>query len=275
MMDFVGVAVAPIQEIAGIVVGNAEIQPNTARPQADGYRWIIYKIGDKSMLLRDHIYQTIRHAILTCEFRPGQDLREQILAKQYRVSRSPVRDSLLRLELEHLVTVLPRQGYRVNPVSISDTGDILGLRLLVEPACAAAASQADDADLRLLDGFRGFTDNYFDETSSVEHNAAFHRAVAGLSSNKRMATVSIDLTEQFERLVRADLRAFTPESVHRMCAEHDAIIDALQAHDADRAFRLAYEHTKEGQARYGMAHVSPIQAKEGPADGNASGDDGC
>src|SRR5579863_7829817 len=90
----------------------------------------------KAMLLRDNIYYALRKAILSCEFQPGQELREQVLAERYRVSRSPIRDSLLRLEQDNLVTVLPRQGYRVNPISISDTEEIFALLLLIEPACA-------------------------------------------------------------------------------------------------------------------------------------------
>src|SRR3954467_2543048 len=97
-------------------------------------------------LLRDSVYRALRHAILSCEFQPGQELREQLLAERYRVSRSPIRDSLLRLEQENLVTVLPRQGYRVNPISASDIEDLFGLRLLIAPACAAAAAAADDTE---------------------------------------------------------------------------------------------------------------------------------
>jgi DNA-binding GntR family transcriptional regulator len=78
------------------------------------------------VLLRESIYGAIRRAILTCEFEPGQELREQVLAERYHVSRSPVRDALLRLELESLVTVLPRQGYLVNAISIPDVAGMRG-----------------------------------------------------------------------------------------------------------------------------------------------------
>src|SRR4051812_20485201 len=105
-------------------------------------------------LLRDSVYRALRHAILTCEFQPGQELREQALAERYRVSRSPIRDSLLRLEQERLVTVLPRQGYRVNPISIRDVDELFGLRLIIAPACAAEAAQADDEAVHQLDQFR-------------------------------------------------------------------------------------------------------------------------
>jgi Bacterial regulatory proteins, gntR family len=103
------------------------------------------------MLPRDTIYLAIRQAILTCEFQPGQELREQALAERYRASRSPVRDSLLRLEKEELVTVLPRQGYRVDPILMSDVADILSFRLLIEPASAMAAARGRSIVRLLID----------------------------------------------------------------------------------------------------------------------------
>ncbi len=203
----------------------------------------------KVVLLRDSIYQAIRHSILAGELQPGQELREQVLAERYGVSRSPVRDSLLRLEQENLVTVFPRQGYLVNPISISNVEDIINLRSLIEPSCAAAAARADDAAVRGLEHFRGFADRDFDETRYVEYNEAFHRSVANLSGNKRMARVALDLIQQFERVVRIVLSSIDHEAVRRDCREHEAIIDAIQAHDADRASRLAREHAEAALER--------------------------
>jgi GntR family transcriptional regulator, rspAB operon transcriptional repressor len=200
-------------------------------------------------LLRDAIYEKIRRAILSCEFQPGQELREQILAERYRVSRSPIRDSLLRLEQENLVTVLPRQGYRVNPISASDIEDLFGLRLLIGPACAAGAAGADDAELRTLDQFRGFADSDFDEPAFVTHIESFHLTVADLSGNRRMAVVARDLIQQFERVVRVVVQELDREFVRVVCAEYEAIIDAIQAHDADRASRLAREHAEASHLR--------------------------
>jgi DNA-binding GntR family transcriptional regulator len=220
------------------------------------------------LLLRDSIYQSIRCSILTCEFQPGQELREQVLAERYHVSRSPVRDSLLRLEQQNLVTVLPRQGYVVNPISLPDVEDIFGFRLLVEPACAAAAALADDTALLALDHYRGFADVDRSETEFIEYNKRFHRAIADLSGNIRMAAVAVDLEEQFERLVRVSLRAFRNEQVFEASAEHEAIIDALQAHDGARASRLSYEHAASAQARIATALrlVAQEQLKQQPAE---------
>ena len=91
------------------------------------------------MLLRENIYDLLRADILACRLAPGDEMREQDLAERYEVSRQPVRDALLRLQREHLVTVQPRQGYRVTPISLSDARDLLRFRLALEPACVNGA----------------------------------------------------------------------------------------------------------------------------------------
>jgi GntR family transcriptional regulator, rspAB operon transcriptional repressor len=220
------------------------------------------------MLLRDTIYQSIRRSILICEFQPGQELREQSLAERYRVSRSPVRDSLLRLAQENLVIVLPRQGYRVKPISISEADDIFGLHLVIEQACVAAAvARADDTALRALDRFRGFMHQDRVESGFVEHNRSFHNAIAELSGNTRMATVAVDLSEQFDRLVRVSVLVSRYEQVHLASAEHEAIIDALQARDADLASRLSYQHSARVQSLVAAALRVTARQFENSTDG--------
>src|SRR3954468_11714317 len=113
-----------------------------------------------SMFLRDNVYETLRSDILTCHFAPGDDMREQDLAERYAVSRQPVREALLRLEREHLVTVTPRQGYRVNPISLADARDLLRFRFALEPACVGEAIEnAPENVLTALDAFRCFEGN--------------------------------------------------------------------------------------------------------------------
>jgi DNA-binding GntR family transcriptional regulator len=201
------------------------------------------------MLLRDRIYQEIRQAILTCEFVPGQEFREQMLAERYRVSRSPVRDALLRLEIEGLVTVLPRRGYLVNAISITDAEALFDLRLLITAACAARAARADDTGVQTLERFRTDPDVGEDEDAFVEYNRAFHFAITAICGNARLAAVENDLAQQFSRLIRISLRHSRNRSMPHAINEHNAIIDAIQAHDAEKASRLAREHIGRGQSR--------------------------
>ena len=219
-----------------------------------------------AVLLRDNVYQMIRRAILTCEFRPGQELREQILAEKYRVSRSPVRDSLLRLEQENLVTVLPRQGYRVNPISLRDVEDAFGLRMIIEPACAAEAAKAVDDAVQKLTQFKGFICDDRQKANFLDYNRAFHRAVADLANNKRIAEVEYALVEEFDRLVWAGVKVFGDDRSPDPSTQHDAIIDAIQAHDANAAHRLAQEHVAAVRSRI----IAALRLLETPQDSPAA-----
>jgi DNA-binding GntR family transcriptional regulator len=206
-------------------------------------------------LLRDSVYRALRHAVLTCEFQPGQELREQVLAEKYRVSRSPIRDSLLRLEQERLVTVLPRQGYRVNPISSDDVEDLFGLRLIIAPACAAGAAGADDAAVGSLDQFHNAIEGGVKEAAFLEYDRAFHGALADLAGNARLASVEHSLIEEFDRLVIIGLGGFQASGVRDVVAEHNAIIEAVLAHDSETAYRLSRDHVARGQGRLRTASL--------------------
>lgn len=201
------------------------------------------------MLLRDSIYAVIRRAILTCEFEPGQELREQILAERYHVSKSPVRDALLRLERESLVTVLPRQGYLVKAISIPDVEDVFGFRLVIAPVCAARAARADEIEVRTLERFRADPDGGRDEHTFIAYDAAFHCAIADICGSARLAAVEHDLVEQSDRLIRLSLRNSRYDPIPNSISEHNVIIDAIQSHDAETASRLVFQHLEHAQAR--------------------------
>ncbi|OYV52463.1 MAG: GntR family transcriptional regulator, partial [Acidocella sp. 20-58-15] len=67
------------------------------------------------MLMRSSVYAALKSDIIACRLLPGVELREPDIATRYSVSRSPVRDAMLRLEAEGLVQIVPRQFYRVAP----------------------------------------------------------------------------------------------------------------------------------------------------------------
>jgi GntR family transcriptional regulator, rspAB operon transcriptional repressor len=197
------------------------------------------------MLLRDNVYQAIRRAIVDCELHPGQELREQTLADKYRVSRSPVRDALLRLELERFVTVLPRQGYVVNPVTFHDTEELYGLRRLIEPCCAAAASRQSDAELQKLQQFRRQSDQIIHFESYPEYHRAFHQSIAALAPNRRIAAIASELVDEAVRALRLFADHFAWPHVQSLLDGHEAIIDAIQHHDAGRAQMAVVEHLEK------------------------------
>jgi GntR family transcriptional regulator, rspAB operon transcriptional repressor len=199
------------------------------------------------MLLRDNIYDRLRSDILNCHLAPGDDMREQELAERYRVSRQPVREALARLAREHLVTVTPRQGYRVNPISLSDARDLLRFRLALEPACVAEAiDNASDAVLKTLDQFRRFSG---DHEAFIAYNRAFHTALAHASGNRRMAAALCDLVGQADRLVRVSLANLRGHDPKKLVAEHIALIEAMQRRDRRTAARIIKSHISQTEKR--------------------------
>jgi GntR family transcriptional regulator, rspAB operon transcriptional repressor len=199
------------------------------------------------MLLRENVYERLRSDILSCRLAPGDDMREQELAERYKVSRQPVREALARLAREHLVTVHPRQGYRVNPISLADARDLLRFRLALEPACVAEAiDNAEDNVLKALDQFRRFSG---DHEAFIAYNRAFHTALALASGNHRMAAALCDLIGQADRLVRVSLANVRGHDPKKLVAEHAALIDAMQRRDRRAAARIIKSHITQTEKR--------------------------
>ncbi len=206
-------------------------------------------------LMRNEIYATLKREILCCAILPGAELREAELAERFAVSKSPIRDALLRLESDRLVVVHPRKGYQAAPVSLSDAADLFELRAMLEGACARdAAEHAADGALKTLDRFRSldtFAASASDDPapSFVLYNRGFHLAITELCSNKRLREATVDLIEQFDRLVIVSLQNGAPEGHSKLIAEHIDIIDAVQARDGRLAARRLSDHVTRARKR--------------------------
>ena len=163
------------------------------------------RVRSDSRLLRETVYEQLRADMISCRLAPGTEIRENELAARFGVSKSPVRDALMRLEREGLVITLPRQGYRVAPVSVADVQDMFHLRDALERACMERiVRRASDEQLAQLDSFRTFDGATWDG-GFVAYNRDFHHALARMGGNARMRDQLIDLIDQIERAVQLSL----------------------------------------------------------------------
>jgi DNA-binding GntR family transcriptional regulator len=201
------------------------------------------------ILLREKIYGQLRADMISCRLPPGLEIRENELATRFGVSKSPVRDALMRLEREGLVITLPRQGYRVSPVSLADVQDMFHLRDALERACMERiVRRASDEQLAQLDQFRHFHAHAWDG-GFIAYNREFHHAVSRLAGNARMHGQLSDLIDQMERAVQLSLSSLKENDPRSLVAEHAAIVDALQARQLSRAQRLASQHVARAGKR--------------------------
>ena len=193
-------------------------------------------------LLRERVYEELRHDILSCELMPGAEIREAELAARFEVSKSPVRDALISLEREGLVITIPRQGYRVAPVSISDMLDMFHLRAALERAnIERIIRYASDEQLQSLNEFKHFSEAQW-PGGFVSYNKTFLRRLAELGGNPRMRDQLIDLIDLMERAVQISVSNMNHGKPEALVAEHREIIDVIQSKSIKAAQRLAEQH---------------------------------
>jgi DNA-binding GntR family transcriptional regulator len=201
-------------------------------------------------LMRHHIFDTLRSDIMSCDLQPGEEVRESALAQKYGVSKSPIRDALQKLEFEGLVEIAPRQGHRVAQISISDANDILELREVLESAAMLKiAAEASAADLVDLDRFRKA--DVTNLRNYARYNHDFHVRLGVLAGNARQSAVMRMLMDNYERLCIVSLssRRKEAEAMASALADHNRIIDALQARDGRTAARLSVRHIRKSHTQ--------------------------
>lgn len=202
-----------------------------------------------SVLLREKIYDQLRADLISCRLPPGREIRENELAARFGVSKSPVRDALMRLEREGLVITLPRQGYRVAPVSLADVQDMFHLRDALERACMERiVRRATPEQLAELDAFRSFNAASC-VGGFVAYNREFHHALARIAGNARMRDQHGDLIDQMERAIQLSLSSLKAGDPQSLVEEHCRIIDALQAGQLSQAQRFASRHVADAGKR--------------------------
>ena len=91
--------------------------------------------------LRDVVFNTLRQAILTGELKPGERLMEIHLANKLGVSRTPIREAIRKLELEGLVTMIPRRGAEVAQITEKSMNDVLEVRRALDALCVELACE--------------------------------------------------------------------------------------------------------------------------------------
>jgi DNA-binding GntR family transcriptional regulator len=195
--------------------------------------------------LTDRVYRTLKDRIISQEIAVGSRLRDEELATQLGVSRTPVREALMHLAREGLVEVIPRSGTRVRTYTEHDIEDIFEVRIPLEVlAIRKAATRLRGEDIARLRQMWQKAETAIaqgDVKPAIEFDLEMHRMILEASGNRRLETL-MDRLNQFVALFR-NLGASTPghrnpQFVHRL----PEIIEALERRDADGAARALREH---------------------------------
>lgn len=199
--------------------------------------------GAASARVADDVYERLREMILSGELEPGSRLSVPALAETLAVSRSPVRDAVLRLVQERLAHEEPRRGALVATVGAAELADIYEVRELLEGLAARLA--VENAGRRLVRALQDTLGEHeeaarrSDLTATTAADMRFHSLIRDAAGNGEMIRVLEDIQSQ----VRLAMRTTTVTAGPRQAIDdHRSILTAIEAGDPDAAERAARAH---------------------------------
>lgn len=207
---------------------------------------------------RQRVYTKLRDALVAGELAPGRRLSENELAEWLGVSRTPVREALVRLRDDRLVEIVPQFGTFVSKISIASVEDAQFVREALE--CAAirlAAERVTDADLEQLGVIIAEQDRAHeagDFDAFYVSDDRFHAALCALSGRSIAWSVVQRADGHLNRVRRLSLNV--PEYMGEMIAEHRDVVAALGKHDPDESEAVLRHHL-----RMVLSGLEPIRAE--------------
>jgi DNA-binding GntR family transcriptional regulator len=190
------------------------------------------------------IHELLREKIAGVELLPGAPLSEKAISEGYGVSRTPVREALLRLAAERLIDIFPQRGTFVSRIRLDSVRDGMVIRQALESVAvreaAARATDLDVADLRARLERQRVSDRSSDLRSFHAEDEGFHQHIADIAGHPNLWRVVRQEKVQIDRC----RVLYLPISDRRgvVIDEHTAIVDALDARDPDAAERAMQVH---------------------------------
>lgn len=197
----------------------------------------------------NQIYYTVREEIISGKYPGGTFLIENDLCEQFSVSRTPVREALIRLAQDRFVKLIPNRGAVVPHVTITDIAEVLQIRMVNEGLAAyLIAKSHTDAVLSRLEESVAREEQLLaegqDSLAVSKEDFVFHRLLASSCGNSQLTEILESIDNQMHRVARvsADDRAI--ETLTISAGYHRKALDAIRSHDSDAARRILEEHWK-------------------------------
>ncbi|MHB1110957.1 MAG: GntR family transcriptional regulator [Devosia sp.] len=207
----------------------------------------------------NRVFDALRQAVVQLQLRPGNLLSEADVARQFGVSRQPVREAFIKLAEVGLVEVQPQRGTFVKLISIREVQNARFIREAIEIAVVRKAALEVSASRlgalrRILDEQRE-TGERGDNAGFLRFDEAFHQAIAHSADCDHAWRVLEGLKAQMDRVRYLAMPDATP--LETLIGQHAAIVDALGRHspdDAETAMRAHLSEILTSLPRLAQAH---------------------
>ncbi len=201
-----------------------------------------------------NVFEKLRDEILSLELEPGQLIDEASLAKRFNVSRSPIREALVRLGSERLVKTLPNKGTIVAPLNLEEFPNYVdALDLIQRVVTRLAAEHRTERDLEQIKSLQvhfvnSVTGN--DALAMIHSNREFHAAIGDAGGNRIFADTYRRILDEGRRTLRLYFRSYDDKLPSELGQAHNNIIHAIEIQDPDLAEKLAHEHAVQVHQRF-------------------------
>ena len=194
--------------------------------------------------LRDVVFNTLRQAILTGELKPGERLMEIHLANKLGVSRTPIREAIRKLELEGLVTMIPRRGAEVAQITEKSMNDVLEVRRAMDALCTELACERISEEE--IEALKAASENFAEAAKTkdirkvAQADVEFHDIILKATGNVRLVQLVNNLAEQMYRYRFEYLKDVSRYS--SLTEEHRVIFESIKNRDKEAAIGAAELH---------------------------------
>ena len=187
--------------------------------------------------LKDKVYLFLKDEIAQGNLKPGERIKEKEIAQQFDISRTPIREALLQLEMEGFVKFLPRRGIIVRELTVKEITDVWQtIGVLEGGAAALAATRMNKRDLATLERLTQRMEKALDEENYDEYNRLnlrFHETFLKKSGNEQLYEIIIRLKK---RIYEHPVKMVTiPEWERKAFREHLELLKIFKQKDAQKA----------------------------------------
>ena len=195
--------------------------------------------------LTSAVAEKLRDQIIRGEITEGAQLRQDVIAGQYRVSRIPVREALRQLDAEGLITIVPNRGAIVPELSPSDIEELFAIRALLEPeVLKLSIPRLTPADLGQAEAV---LNKYMSELRREEHmenwgrmNWQFHSILYSRAERPHFMSIIRNVNHNGERYTR--LQLYLTHGMKRANEEHHQILKLCRKNEVAAACKLLRQH---------------------------------
>ena len=200
-------------------------------------------------------FDTIKKAIISGEFRPGNIYSEQWLSQEMSISKTPIHQALLDLEGKGFVTILPRRGFQVNKLSRRTISNMFELRRSLERTVLIIVTHKLTAqDIQQLEGILNQTPQARNQGEFLEYDRAFHRYLARLSDNEFIIN-ALDTVWDLSDWVGGGIR-YGAQTFSQICKEHRNILEMMKMDNAELAAAAMIRHLNSTETRFIKASMA-------------------